>query len=59
MILGVVVAMIIAFTLWMRRPAPLEATRPGNLSVPEMPVPPSPSSLIKIGTVMFSKIYQN
>ena len=47
MILGVIVAMIILVTLWMRNPESSVATRPA-LELPSVPKPAAPASLLKL-----------
>jgi hypothetical protein len=49
MILGVLVALIIVFTLWMRAPKPNQAALP-SFEVSGLLKPPAPATLLRLST---------
>ena len=53
MILGVLVALLIVFTLWMRTPDGKQATMPIEIEGPEAPKPAIPSAVVKISAQVY------
>jgi hypothetical protein len=57
LILGILVAMIIAFTLWIRTPGISETSPAGSSSLPAVPKPPSVTSVIELTVDAIGKAF--